>query len=89
MQTPQTTQTYAMIGRQHLDGLTAALQELTRERTEIAAYLHDLERRIAQQEGACNFANTMIQQAAEAASVAPATNTQPAEETEPEETEAQ
>lgn len=71
MQTPQTTQTYAMIGRQHLDGLTAALQELTRERTEIAAYLRDLDRRIAQQEGAINFATAMIDQAAQAAGDAP------------------
>lgn len=85
MQSNNSPQTYAMLGQQHLDGLLAHLQELQREHTEIAAYLHDLERRIAQQEGACNFANTMIQQAAEAASVAPATNTQPAEETEPEE----
>lgn len=86
---PNNSQTYAMIGQQHLDGLLAHLRELQREHTEITAYLRDLEHRIAQQEGACNFANTMIQQAAEAASVAPATNTQPAEETEPEETEAQ
>lgn len=85
---PNNSQTYAMIGQQHLDGLRAHLEELQRERVEIAAYLRDLERRIAQQEGACNFADAMIQQAAEAASVAPATNTQPAEETEPEETEA-
>lgn len=85
---PNNSQTYAMIGQQHLDGLRAHLEELQRERVEIAAYLRDLEHRIAQQEGACNFANTMIQQAAEAASVAPAI-TEPAEEAEPEETEAQ
>ena len=82
---PNNSQTYAMIGQQHRDGLLAHLQELQREHTEIAAYLRDLEHRIAQQEGACNFANTMIQQAAEAASSAPAATTQPAEETEPEE----
>lgn len=81
---PDSPQTYAMLGQQHLDGLLAHLQELQREHTEIAAYLHDLEHRIAQQEGACNFANTMIRQAAEAASVAPAA-TEPIEKTEPEE----
>lgn len=81
---PNKSQTYAMIGQQHLDGLIAHLQELQREQTEIAAYLRDLERRIAQQEGACNFAAAMIQQAAEAAGDAPtaAQPAQPAEETE-------
>lgn len=83
---PNKLKTYAMIGQQHLDGLIAHLQELQREHTELAAYLRDLERRIAQQEGACNFATAMIQQAAEAAGDAP-TATQPAEKTE--ETEAQ
>lgn len=85
MQPDNSPQTYAMIGQQHLDGLLAHLQELQRERVEIAAYLRDLDRRIAQQEGACNFANTCIQQAAEAASSAPAANTQPTptKETEP------
>lgn len=75
---PDSPQTYAMIGQQHLDGLTAALQEMTRERTEIAAYLRDLDRRIAQQEGAINFATAMIDQAAQAAGDAPtpATTTQ-------------
>lgn len=68
----ETPQTYAMIGQQHLDGLTAALQELARERTEIAAYLRDLDRRIAQQEGAINFVRTMIDQATQTAGDAPA-----------------
>lgn len=77
MQTPQTTQTYAMIGQQHLDGLAAALDKLTQERAEIAAYLRDLDRKIAQQEGAINFAAAMIDQAAQAAGSAPTPSATP------------
>lgn len=75
-------QTYAVIGQQHLDGLTAHLQELQRERAELTTYLGELERRIAQQEGACNFTRTLLEQAAQAAEATPAaaepTATEPA-----------